>query len=333
MTQIHRARYSICGGGAMVRRVGSLFVLIAIALSVPALAGQSSISGKVRNAAGVPQMGAMVQAVSLAGSKTFTVFTDSTGSYALYELIPGTYDVKVSAASFLPTLRENVSLHSGANLVVNLTLNTLSDAIRLLPPKQGNQEEDDWRWTLRSAANRPILRLKNGQPVVVANGNDEGQFKGAVAFVAGMDSDSFGGASEVSTRFNVERSLFQTGLLSVNGDVGYGPGANATVLRTTYSHEMGNGSRPEVSLTMRRFALSPTEAMQDSALEALTLTTSDNLLIGNFIELHAGSEFQSVQFMGRVNAFKPFGSVDVHLVAQHGCLSTSMRRRCRICGG
>jgi hypothetical protein len=313
MKQKHRVRYSICGGGGMVRRVGSLLVFIAIALSVPAFAEQGSITGKVRNASGTPQMGAMVEAVSLTASKTFTVFTDSTGYYTLSNLLPGTYDVKVSAASFLPTLRENVSLHSGANLIVNLTLNTLTDAIRFLPPKQGSQEEDDWRWTLRSAANRPILRLKNGQAVVVSNAGGDKQLKGAVAFVAGTDSDSFGGSSEMSTRFTVERSLFQTGMLSFKGDVGYGPGANATVLRTTYSHQLGDGSRPEVSLTMRRFALSPTEALPDSALEALTLSTSDNLLIGNFIELRAGSEFQAVQFMGRVNAFKPFGSVDVHL--------------------
>jgi len=297
----------------MVRRVGLLFALLAIALSVPAFAVQGTITGKIKNAAGIPQMGAMVEALSLTSSKKFTVFTDSTGYYALYDLIPGTYDVKVSAASFLPTLRENVSLHSGANLIINLTLNTLSDAIRLLPPKQGNQEDDDWRWTLRSAANRPILRMKNGQPTVVANVGGDRAVKASVAFMAGSDSDSFGGSSELSTKFNVERSLFQTGLLSFKGDVGYGPGANATVLRTTYSHRLENGSTPEVSLTVRRFALTPTEALHDSALEALTLTTSDSVLLGNFIELHAGSEFQSVQFMGRVNAFRPFGSVDVHL--------------------
>src|SRR4051812_4955235 len=222
----------------MVRRVGWLLLVVTIALSVPAFARQGTITGKVKNSAGVPQMGAMVEAVSLTAAKSFTVFTDTTGYYAFYELIPGTYDVKVSAASFLPTLRENVSLHSGASLVVNLTLNTLTDAIRLLPPKQGSQEDDDWRWTLRSAANRPILRMRNGQPIVVSNAAGEKQLKGSVAFVAGSDSDSFGGSSELSTKFTVERSLFQTGLLSFKGDVGYGPGANATVLRTTYSHRL-----------------------------------------------------------------------------------------------
>ncbi len=297
----------------MIRRVGSLLLLVAAALSVPAFAGQGTITGKVKSTAGVPQMGAMVEAVCLGASKTFTVFTDSTGYYAFYELIPGNYDIKVSAASFLPTLRENVSIRSGANLVVNLTLNTLTDAIRLLPPKQGAQEDDDWKWTLRSSANRPILRMKNGQPIVVANGNGDKPLKAAVAFVAGSEGDSLGSSNEMSTHFNVERSIFQTGLLSFKGDVGYGAGSNATVLRTTYSHEMPNGSRPEVSVTMNRFALSPTDALHDSALEALTLSMSDSILLANAIELRAGSEFQAVQYMGRVNAFKPFGSVDLHL--------------------
>lgn len=297
----------------MVGRVGWLLAVLTIALSVPGFAAQGTITGKVKSAAGVPQMGAMVEAVSLSASKTFTVFTDGTGYFAFYELLPGNYDVKVTAASFLPTLRENVAVHSGANLVINLTLNTLTDAIRLLPPKQGGHEDDDWRWTLRSAANRPILRLRNGQPVVVANASEDKLMKGSVAFVAGADSDSFGGSNELSTKFSVERSLFQTGLLSVKGDVGYGPGATGTVLRTSYSHQLANGSRPEVSLTMKRFALGPTDAIQDSALEALTVSTSDSMLIGNFIELRAGSEFQSVQYMGRLNAFKPFGSVNVHL--------------------
>jgi Carboxypeptidase regulatory-like domain len=297
----------------MVRKLGLLVAVMAVAFSVPAAASQGTITGKVKSAAGTPQMGAMVEAISLSTSKTATVFTDNTGYYAFYDLIPGSYDVKVSAASFLPTLREKVSLRSGATLVVNLTLNTLTDAIRLLPTKQGTQEDDDWRWTLRSAANRPILRMKNGQPVVVANGKGDQPVKASVAFVAGTDSDAFGGSNELSTRFNVERSMFQTGLLSLKGDVGYGTGANDTVLRTTYSHKLSDGSTPEVSLTMRRFALSPTEAMRDSALEALTLTTADNLLLGDFVELHVGSEYQSVQYMGRVNAIKPFGSVDVHL--------------------
>ncbi|HWR17673.1 MAG TPA: carboxypeptidase-like regulatory domain-containing protein [Terriglobales bacterium] len=296
----------------MGRKVGSLMLVIAVALGVPAYASQGTISGVVKNASGVPQMGAMVEVFARGTSHVATGFTDTKGFYTLAQLIPGTYDVKVSAPSFLPTLRESVSLRSGANLVVNLTLNTLSDAIRFLPTKQGTSDDDDWKWTLRSAANRPILRVKNGEPLVIANGNDR-EFRASVAFVAGSDGDAFGGTNEMSTRFNVEHSLFQTGMLSLDGDVGYGPGANGTVLRTSYVHRMPDGSRPEISLTVRRFAMSPTSALQDAALDALSFSASDNFTFGDFVDVRVGSEFQSVQFLGRVNAFRPFGSVGVHL--------------------
>ncbi|MGZ4788691.1 MAG: TonB-dependent receptor [Terriglobales bacterium] len=297
----------------MGRKVGSLLLLVTVALSVPVWAGQGSISGKVKNARGVPQMGAMVEVVSLSASKVFTVFTDNTGYYLVDGLGAGPYDVKVSAASFLPTLLENVSLRSGTNVVINLTLNTLTDAIRLLPAKQGTQEDDDWKWTLRSSANRPILRVANGQPVIVANAKNDRPLKASVAFVAGNDGTAFTGSSEMSTRVNVERSLFQTGLLSFNGDVGYGLGPNATVLRTSYAHEMPDGSRPEVAVTLRRFATSPTMALHDAALEAMTVRASDSAQLAGFIELHAGAEFETVQFLGHVNAYKPFGSMDIHL--------------------
>ena len=44
-------------------------------------------------------------------------------------LIPGNYDVHVSAPSFLPTLREDVVLAAGASKVLNITLNTLFEAV------------------------------------------------------------------------------------------------------------------------------------------------------------------------------------------------------------
>lgn len=295
----------------MGRKLGTLLAFVALALSVPAFADQGSISGVVKNSAGTPQMGVLVQIFSHKPIPALTAFTDSNGFYNIGALLPGTYDVKVSAPSFLPTLRESINLHSGANLVINLTLNTLNDAIRFLPAKQSAQDDDDWKWTLRSAANRPILRMRNGEPVIVANGNRP-ESSAAFAFVAGSDGDAFGGSSEMSTRFKVERSLFQSGLLSFNGNVGYGSGANATVLRTSYKHRMPDGSTPEVSLTVHRFAVSPNVIGRDSALDAVSLQVANTFSLAEFIDLRVGSELQSVQFLGRVNAWRPFGSVELH---------------------
>ena len=77
--------------------------------------------------------------------------------------------------SFLPSLRENVRVRT--NTVVNLTLNTLYEVMQWLPaePRSGECQKDDWAWTLRSAANRPLLRwLEDGPLVVVSDGSGGG---------------------------------------------------------------------------------------------------------------------------------------------------------------
>jgi hypothetical protein len=67
-----------------------------------------------------------------------------------------------------------------------------------------------------------------------------------------------------------------------------------------------------VALTMRSLP-APSANLRNSSLQALALTTSDAFTIGDVVELKFGSELQTMQFMGRVTAFRPFGSVDVHL--------------------
>jgi hypothetical protein len=63
---------------------------------------------------------------------------------------------------------------------------------------------------------------------------------------------------------------------------------------------------------MRRLA-SPDINLHGAALQALSLTTADDIALGDILELRFGSELQTIQFMGRVTAFRPFGSADVHL--------------------
>src|SRR5581483_3678548 len=226
--------------------------------------------------------------------------------------IPGTYSIKVSALSFLPALRERVPLHAGATSVVNVTLNTLFEAIQLAPGR-GQVSDDDWKWVLRSVSNRPILRvLEDGTTVVASAEKDSHDVTGKLSFLAGSPSQGYGSTSDMSTGFDVEKSVFSTGLMSLQGNVGYGSGSPAAVLKASYSHRLANGSEPEVSLTMRRLA-SPDANLHNAALQALALTTSDAFTLGDVLELKFGSELQTIQFMGRVTAFRPFGSADLHL--------------------
>lgn len=296
----------------MGRKLGCVMVLLALALPAAAAGQPGAISGYVRNSAGVPQMGAAVE-VFTSVTQAMIVFTDAHGFFKATGLQPGSYHVKVTAPSFLPSLRENVGLRAGASVLVNITLNTLFEAMQLLPQRHGAQEDDDWKWTLRSAANRPILRVLDNGPVVVTRpGSGAPVLKARMAFMAGDAAAGFGSsAGDMSTRFTFEKSLFSSGMLSLNGNLGYGSGPQG-VLRVAYSHRLPDGSDPELALTVRRFA-NPDSVLHNGALEALSLRLSDSATIADFLELRFGTEFQTVQFMGRVSALKPFGSADVHL--------------------
>ena len=76
----------------MLGRLGFKLGLLGVALALPALAadrpGSSSISGYVRSAAGVPQMGAMVEVLGSA-ARHLKVFTDENGFYSASGLLPG----------------------------------------------------------------------------------------------------------------------------------------------------------------------------------------------------------------------------------------------------
>jgi hypothetical protein len=296
----------------MFRKLGLLIAALGLVLPVSAAEKPGSISGFVRSSVGVPQMGALVEVLGSA-AHTLKVFTDENGFYSAVGLLPGNYNVRVSAPSFLPAEREGVGLHAGASVIVNLTLNTLFQAMQLAPMR-GPADEDDWKWVLRSTANRPILRvLEDGSPAVVSSSEqDHHELKGTLSFVAGSPSEGFGSASDVSTGFSVERSIFSSGTVAVRGNVGYGSGSPAAVLRASYIHKMDNGSQPQVAFTMRRLA-APDINLHSAALQALSLTTSDDITLGDILELRFGSELQTIQFMGRVTAFRPFGSADVHL--------------------
>ena len=296
------------------RKLGWILVMMAVAL--PAAAGgrkPATISGSVANTAGVPQMGAVVEIFLSATEPPRKVFTDERGLFLAAGLEPGRYYVKVSAPSFLPTLRENVALRSGTHAIINLTLNTLFEALQLLSPEaRPREEEDDWKWTLRSTVNRPVLRLKEGESLIVVSrsGNDKDRvLKARVALVAGGEPGS--GSGDMNASFLVERSLFSTGTLSVGGNLGQGAGKPG-VLRASYSHRLPDGSHPEVTLTMRRLA-TPETAARGAALEAVALSVSDTVSVGSFLEVNAGGELQSVQYGGRVSAVKPFGSAELHL--------------------
>lgn len=292
-----------------------------VGLSLPLWAGErpGAISGYVRNAAGSAQMGAVVEILG-AAHQSFTVFTDGAGHYSASGLLPGLYTLRVSAPSFLPALREKIGLNPGASISVNVTLNTLLGAMNLgtLRPAP---EEDDWKWTLRSVANRPILRVfDDPKPLVFHDGILEPaekqsslhETRGTFSFLAGSAAGGYGTGSDMSAAFTIERSMFSDGLLAFSGDIGYGQTVPAAVLRASYSSRLADGSDPSMSVTVRRLAPSDPN-LHNAALQSLDLSAGDDFTLGDVLELKFGSQVQSIQFLNHVTAVRPYGSADYHV--------------------
>src|SRR5579883_2773112 len=165
----------------MLRKLGFLALGFSM-MALPALASDppGSISGYVRSSAGVPQMGAVVELLG-SSAHNLRVFTDDHGFYSVRDLLPGSYSLKVTAPAFLPPLR-------------------------------GPADDDDWKWTLRSAANRPVLRvLADGSPVTAVKHNVElggdHDLKASLSFLAGSPSEGYGAISDMSTGFLVEHRV------------------------------------------------------------------------------------------------------------------------------
>jgi len=259
-------------------------------------------------------MGAAVEVYGTATGQHQLAYTDDTGHFSLNGLLPGSYDLRASAPSFLPTLREDVALTSGTAKVLNITLNTLFEAVKMLPPaKRSGNEDDTWKWTLRSTANRPILRFDDGAPVMVESAQQERSFSGGLAFVAGGTSAGYGSGSDLGTAFNLERSVFSGSTLGVNGTLGYGTGIPDGILQVSYRRQ--NDERdmgPQMALSIRRFA-APQNGVHLGSLQALSFSYSNGFSVGELLDIRVGSEVQAIQFMGRANAVRPYGTLDVHV--------------------
>src|ERR1700674_953738 len=248
--------------------------MLGLALPVWSADRPGTISGYVHAASGIPQMGAMVEVLG-AAAHSLKVFTDENGFYSAAGLLPGFYNLKVSAPAFLPALREHIGLHAGGNAIVNVTLSTIFEAIQIAPARTP-AENDDWKWVLRSVSNRPILRMVDDPSANRQSQARGGEYtkdrdvKGTLSFLAGSRSEGFGSASDMSTGFSMEKSIFSSDTVGLRGNVGYGSSAPSSVLRASFQHKMDNGSEPSFAVTMWNL---PAPDLALHGLQSLALTT------------------------------------------------------------
>lgn len=278
----------------MKRRDHLAWFTVLIALSVVPVYGaaRGSVSGTVRDSGGVPQIGAVVELLRPDFSVAATAYTNSEGRFLFTAVRPGRYALKAMDTSFLPSLRENVRVHSAA--VVNLTLNTLFEAIQWLPsqPRRASAQKDDWAWTLRSAADRPLLRwLENGPLVVVSDGSGaKPKLKARI-----MATGAAGAFGENGERYSAALESTPTGSRELLARVDFSPDSTAG-MESMLGFEQDLGMAGSVQ-SVAAVAIHPDMSSGDGAgLDAAAVRSSETMRLGPDID----AEFGATELVARL---------------------------------
>lgn len=292
-----------------------LVVLCVAAASASAQA--NSLAGVVKDSRGTPQAGAIVELLRPDFSVISEAITDEHGRYRIETILPGIYELKASGAMFLPTLRENVQLMEGTKLVVNLTLNTLYEAFRWLPakPRPADEPKDDWNWTLRLSANRPLLRLLEDGPLVVVS-NGDGSAPALKARVTVRGGDGGFGDGGLHNDFEMARTpgdgramIFRADLSQGGMNQGDDPSLNAMA---GYEQQLAMGR------TFRSVAA--VESRPDVAggpgaqgLQALEMRSGETMSFGPAVQAEFGDTSEAIHLGDTVLANHPFAALTVHM--------------------
>jgi hypothetical protein len=283
----------------------------------------AAVSGLVRDTQGVAQMGAMVEVLAASSATVATVFTDMSGRYRIANLIPGNYQVRASAALFIPAMRRNLRLSTGMRATVNLTLNTLSDPAAWLPAQRRRPDEpdDDWTWTLRSAVNRPILRvLDDGQVVMLSGAASEGKSGRPLKVLASVSGGDGGfGAGGARAVVGLDRVMGNgsDGVVRASfGTMGTAAGGPPSgEVDAGYERPLGfaGTSRMAVSCASHPEMRSAGRNSEDGAgLQVLRMVNAESMHLGDMVDLEAGGTVYAVRTEAVAVSAQPFVRVIVH---------------------
>ena len=279
--------------------------------------GDAAVSGVVRDARGVAQMGALVQVLA-ADITVATAFTDQHGRYIIPNLHPGRYLVRASATLFVPATRANLHLATGTSTIVNLTMAALFDNTAWLPAqrRRADEPDDDWKWTLRSTAGRPILRIvEDGNAIEVSSSasQDPKSPTKARATVASGDGE-FGGGG-VHNIVALHRGMDAGGDMMMRADIGasrvpsaYGPSAE---FDAGYERKSAFGGTQRTVVSYRAHPELMSAGLA-TGVQVMEFTSAQRMAFGDQIEVEAGGSMQAVHTTSYTLTPHPFVRVAVH---------------------
>ncbi len=233
--------------------------------------------------------------------------------------------VRATAALYLPAMRDNLHLAAGTRTVVNMTLGTLFEASEWLPAERRRADEpgDDWKWTLRSTASRPLMRLAghSGGLNISKDGNDRvageqrrAQTQARLAMTNGDGGFAAGGMHNV---FTVDRMLDNGGGMLLRADLGEPqaghPVAPSADLSAGYARRMNYGATASTTARVVTAFSSHPELVSgiapDGGMQSVLLQSAEQMQLSDTVGMDVGAQMMGVQINNNAVDVQPFFKV------------------------
>jgi hypothetical protein len=274
-----------------------------------------SLTGVVRDLAGIPQMGASVQVLAeAAGVNSSSEFlTNTQGIFRGEKLAPGLYTVRVTLAGFLPTLQQHVRINANLTTMLRIEMESMFATLEQLrkQPNSAKADADDWKWVLRSAAGtRPVLQWDDYGAVLSAGvDRNAGAPKMLMEFTDGARRP--GSVSNVAaapgTAFAYDQKLGE-GKLLVAGQMSYDE-APAGGVATVWLPTGTIGAGPHTALVLREAALGNTGV----TFRGMRVDQGGALTLGDRMLVRYGGEYLLVGLGRSVSSIRPRVSLEAKL--------------------
>jgi hypothetical protein len=292
--------------------------------AIPAAAQAKLVPGKlagvVRDAAGIPQMGASVELISeamgLAATRGF--LTNTQGMFRGDKLAPGFYTVRVTLAGFLPTLEKHIRVTSNLTTVVRIELESMFaslDQLRRMPATS-TAEVDDWKWVLRSAsAMRPVLEFVDHDTLSVSTVTGEPgrprtpRMRMEFTDGARRPTSASSIASSPATAVAFDQKLGGTSRLILAGQVSYDEDAPAGGIATVWLPTGTLGAGPHTALVLREAKLGPV----GPTFRGVRFDQGGALALGDRAVLRYGGEYVLVGLGAAASSLRPRADLNVRL--------------------
>jgi hypothetical protein len=329
----HAAEKAV-GSFAVPSLVAGLLLTASVAHAITPIRFSGELGGLVTDVAGRPQAGAVVLLYNRQDVLLQRSSTDNLGTFAFGELLPDLYSVNVSLSSFVPALKERIQIKPGMRSLLEINLSRLFSSVQVVSttPVSGSLMNDNWKWALRAdSVTRPVLRILPAQQRTDSPADSSHIFSESRGLVKISASDGASTASDgqadLGTQFAFATSVYGGNHLQVAGDVGYASGSTvpSAAIRTTYSRELLDGVRPEVSVTMRQFfvplrvgqSLLGTGGVQNDgplpALRTVGASFADKTQLSDSLQMEYGFSFDNVSFLDSLHYFSPYGKLTYSL--------------------